>query len=174
MSRKLFDMSGMVFGRLTVIALAQKDAWRNKNAHWICKCSCGTEKTINGSDLRSLNVNSCGCIRNEKNRVRWMVHGNSSHHLYGIWVGIIHRCKNPNIPNFKKYGARGIRVCERWETFENFAHDVGDRPSPAHSIDRINPSGDYEPDNCRWATAHEQALNKRRSHAGQAQEGVCL
>ena len=170
MSRKRLDMSGMVFGRLTATGIAPKDMWRNHNAHWICKCECGNEKIINGNDLRSGNVNSCGCLRKEKFGSRFKTHGYSSHPLYGIWVGIIHRCENPNMPNFKKYGALGIKVCDRWKSFEHFVSDIGPRPSANHSIDRVNPHGNYEPSNCRWATSREQALNKKRVTAIYRQE----
>ena len=84
---------------------------------------------------------------------------------YGIWQGIIQRCENASCRAFKYYGGLGVKVCERWRTsFENFVADMGPRPSPKHSVDRFpNPCGDYEPGNCRWATAQEQARNTRRN-----------
>lgn len=93
--------------------------------------------------------------------------GNPTHGLYhtpenGIWRAMLARCRNPNSTAYHKYGARGIAVCERWHRFENFLADMGERPTPKHSIDRIDVLGNYEPGNCRWATPDEQARNKRR------------
>lgn len=83
--------------------------------------------------------------------------------LYGTWRSMIARCKNPNVHNFHNYGGRGISVCARWRTFANFVSDMGDKPSPDHTLDRINSDGDYEPANCHWATRLHQARNQRRT-----------
>lgn len=94
----------------------------------------------------------------------WFKHGLSRSPEYTCWRGIRHRCLNPRARVFKHYGGRGITVCERWLTFENFYADVGPRPSPAHSIDRYpDNDGNYEPGNVRWATITEQNLNTRRT-----------
>lgn len=83
---------------------------------------------------------------------------------HGCWRAMLNRCSNPKHSSYRNYGARGIRVCERWLNFENFYSDMGPRPSPTHSIDRINSLGNYEPGNCRWATKHEQNLNTSVVH----------
>lgn len=95
-------------------------------------------------------------------------HGMSHLPIYLNWQGMIQRCENPKHPKYPIYGARGIRVCARWKVFENFYADMGDRPSPHYSIDRIENDGNYEPGNCRWATKREQLLNTRRSIAKRA------
>ena len=151
---------GNRFGRLVVLSLAMKSEWRNKNRHYVCKCDCGITKIISGSDLSSGGVNSCGCLKREKLSYRLSTHGNSNHPLYAIWSCMIARCENPNMRTYKRYGGKGIKVCDRWHEFMNFVADIGVRPSNRHSIDRIDGTKGYHPDNCRWATYKEQAMNR--------------
>lgn len=154
------NLVGMTFGRLTVTAKAESN--KHGAAMWRCACSCGREHVAMGSLLQRGEVKSCGCLKGSTpapNRT----HNMSDSPLYRVWATMRNRCNNPNVKGYKLYGGRGIKVCDRWESFENFLSDMGPRPSDLHSIDRINVDGDYGPSNCRWATQPEQASNKRNS-----------
>lgn len=151
-----FATPGAVFGRLTVIG---RDA--NKPYHVACRCSCGTEKSVNAYSLKDGLTQSCGCLRRER---QWK-HGRtgSGDRTYRIWQHVIQRCTNPNDKGFQWYGARGISVCSRWlgdDGFQNFLADMGEAPD-GKSIDRIDNDRNYTPDNCHWATPLEQSRNSR-------------
>lgn len=162
-------MIGQRFGRLTVIERASSSNGRR----WACLCNCGKEKTIAAKHLKSGDIKSCGCLSTEVKRMfrgrprKYGLFGSEPRPPrpppeYEIWRGAIARCTNPQRHDFKYYGGRGIKICDRWRhSFQNFLADMGPRPSPQHSIDRINNDGDYEPDNCRWVTWKEQAANRR-------------
>jgi hypothetical protein len=159
---KMIDLTNNRFNRLLVL---YKD---NESVHgkirWICQCNCGVIKSIAGSDLRNGDIQSCGCLSVEKHKLIFTTHGLSQSPEYRIYMAMIARCYNVNVPNFHRYGGRGITVCDRWlHSFENFYSDMGPKPSNDHSIDRRNNDGEYSPQNCYWATHIEQNNNKCNS-----------
>lgn len=154
------DLVGRVFTRWVVLEAAEG------TCRWLCLCSCGEEKIIQGSSLRNSTSRSCGCLLRELNQSR-STHGESSANEtaeYLAWNSMKQRCLNPSTRYYHRYGGRGITVCARWRhSYENFLADVGRRPSIQFSLDRYpNPDGNYEPGNVRWATAKEQASNRSR------------
>lgn len=159
------DLTGEKFGRLTVTAFSHVNSQRLRC--WKCRCECGGEVTTSGRNLRSGITVSCGCRRREtlslnRRRCGNVTHGKSKTPEYRCWTSMLARCRNAATISFPHYGARGITVCERWtNSFVAFLQDMGPKPSPAHSIDRINSDGNYEPGNCRWAPPEVQARNKR-------------
>lgn len=158
------DLMGQRFGSLTALRYTHivLSSGRRMPA-WVCACDCGAEKAILGCHLRSGKSRSCGCrLGSEKpggNRKKWPG--------YGVWQQMNYRCENPDVKGYRYYGARGIKVCDRWrggvDGFENFIADMGGPPPDGLTIDRIDNDGNYEPGNCRWATPEQQRFNTRRS-----------
>jgi hypothetical protein len=157
------DLSGQVFGDLTVLTRYQ-DNTEYGVIQWACVCSCGQITTVLGMNLKSGRTKSCGCKR--------VKHGLSHTPEYDTWTGMKQRCFNPETEGYSRYGGRGITVCERWkDSVENFIQDMGPRPGPEYSIERKEVDGDYEPNNCYWATMDIQQNNRRNNlvftHDGQ-------
>lgn len=176
-------MIGERYGRLVVLKPAPDHftSGGNKVKQWVCQCDCGAVKTIRQGHLRNGFTESCGCLRNDRVRAACTVHGEKPKHgdpspEYRAWRQMLTRCTNPNSKSWADYGGRGITVCDRWANdYTAFLADVGRRPSPDHSLDRINTDGNYEPGNIRWADDFQQSGN-RRNNITVAVDGemVCL
>lgn len=145
---------GRKIGRLTVLRRSHADSVER----YVCSCSCGKEVTRTRNAIVTGRTNSCGCERAAK----LVTHGMFGTPEYRAWVSMRWRCEKPQYAQYKDYGGRGIKVCDRWQSFQAFLNDVGMRPSLNHSIDRRNNDGNYEPGNVRWATRKEQAQNRRK------------
>jgi hypothetical protein len=153
------DETGNVYGSLTVKSFSHV---RNGKSHWVCECACGTICIVAAGALRRQDekrTTSCGCFKNAG------THGLSKSPEYSSYHSMIARCYNEGFAGYRDYGGRGITICEKWigqGGFERWFAHIGPRPSRMHSQDRINPNGNYQPGNVRWATKSEQTKNRRR------------
>lgn len=150
------DLTGHKYGRLSVTRFLGSKKWE-------CICDCGNSAIVHGGKMRIGQTKSCGCLRREISGYSNRTHG-QSHRTpeYRAWKSMTQRCRNKNLPSWKDYGARGIKVCDQWiKSFETFFADMGKRPGPSYSLDRIDVREHYTPKNCRWATPKEQVRNRR-------------
>jgi hypothetical protein len=165
----MIDLKGQRFGRLVVLRYSAASVW-------FCRCDCGTELFVGSQNLRRTiaPTRSCGCAKLERlaeaRKIAQQVstrHGHATRlkgksGAYNSWDAMIQRCTNPKTKGYRWYGRRGIKVCERWLTFDNFLADMGERPEGDYSIERLDNDGDYEPGNCKWAPRAQQSATQRR------------
>lgn len=151
------DLTGKFFGRLTVVAFCGSFDWQR---YWQTKCSCGRFRVFTTSALTFQGAQSCGCLTTELRRAKSTKHGLSDSRVWRAWKEMKRRCTDHRRRNYSDYGGRGISVCERWNSFDNFLFDMGEPPD-GMSIDRINNEGNYEKGNCRWTDRTTQNRNSR-------------
>jgi len=164
MSKYALNLKGRKYGRLEVVRRVTNS--KSRHARWLCQCECGCVKTVRGGHLRKGATQSCGCLNRELSSERKITHGLRHDPLYRLWNNVKDRTTNPNNPKYQHYGGRGIKMHPKWlEDVESFIkyilNALGPKPSPKHTLDRIDNDEDYVPGNLRWATASQQLKNRR-------------
>lgn len=155
----LVNLAQRRFGRLLVL---RRNGTQCSHAMWECLCDCGQLATVMRGALLSGNTRSCGCLKSELDKIKLRTHGMTNTPEYNVWRTMIQRCTNPKNKDYRYYGGRGIRICQKWrKSFAAFLSDMGNRPFPKAEIDRKNNDGNYEPNNCRWVDDYIQANNRR-------------
>lgn len=160
--KRTIDMTGQRFGTWVVLEHAGFSSGMARIAKWKCRCDCGNEGEVYGTALRSgksLGCTKCAAKKISKSRTK---HGDTGSPTWISWRSMKNRCNCRTSPDYDLYGGRGIFVCERWNEFENFLEDMGERP-PGTSLDRIDSDDGYYQENCRWSTPMEQANNRRNN-----------
>jgi len=161
---KFIDRTGDRYGKL--VALQRKGRNELKKVLWECQCDCGNRALVAAGDLTTGNTTSCGCI------IPNFKHGGWNKSSYNTWRAMMRRCNNSNDKDYKRYGALGVKVCQQWSDYAQFAKDMGE-PSGDETLDRIDTYGDYTPKNCRWASLPVQARNVRvRTNSESGHTGV--
>lgn len=161
MGRRLKIKKGDRYGRYTIIHEVEQ---RSKKRYFLCRCDCGSEREVRLVALRAGEIKSCGCLRDEQNRVANLSHGGWGTRLYSIWHGMKQRCLNPEIDTYKHYGGRGIKICKDWMGFEKFrSWALSNGYEDDLTIERIDNNGNYEPSNCSWISQSEQMNNTRNT-----------
>lgn len=161
---------GERYGRLTIESVEYR---RGRVPYVNCVCDCGNRTVVSYYGLRKGSSQSCGCLRKDVQRARYLAgngpsnktHGQNGSPTYNSWRGMMERCYNTSHVRYQHYGGRGIIVCERWHSFENFIADMGERPSGL-TLDRKDNDGNYTPENCRWVNYKTQARDKQRNEKG--------
>lgn len=163
-NRPLKDYAGIRFDKLVGVSIHERDQSKENNHKWLFQCDCGNNAILSLKSVRGGHTKSCGCIFKAMMAERNTTHGLTKIYpsMYKTWKELRGRCNNKNDADYKDYGGRGIVCCERWNNFELFVSDMGDKPL-GYSIDRIDVNGNYEPSNCRWADDQTQQNNKRNN-----------